>query len=140
MSTESTTPTVLPKKKDKFFGMDTEDVALGLGCAAVAGVAILGFLKLQDMNVLPRPPMAAGGAGGGQPNSRVTIGPPPEGLAAGVPPVVVNPAQSNGGIVERDPLGPNVNSIPMSFDNDEYVDQERMAKSRSSVDRINAGY
>jgi len=137
MSTESTSVTPTIKKKDKFFGMDTEDVALGLGCAAVAGVAILGILKLQDMNVLPKPPIAAGGAGQ---SSRVTIGPPPEGLAAGVPPVVVNPAQSNGGIVERDPLGPNVNSIPMSFDNDEYVDQERMAKSRSSVDRINAGY
>ena len=128
LSTEST-PTITPvKKKDKFFGMDTEDIALGLGAAAVAGVAILGFLKLQDMNVIPKPPQVA-------PNSRVTIGPPPEGLNAQLAPV----AQPPTGVVERDPLGPNTNSVPMDL-GDNYIDQERLAKARSSVDRINAGY
>ena len=128
MSTESTTtPTVISKKKDKLFGMDTEDIALGLGAAAVAGVAILGFLKLQDMNVIPKPPQ--------QVQSRVTIGPPPEGLNALPTPVQQPPT----GVVERDPLGPNTNSVPMDL-GDNYVDQERLAKARSSVDRINAGY
>ena len=112
--------------------MDTEDIALGLGAAAVAGVAILGFLKLQDMNVIPKPPQQI-------PNSRVTIGPPPEGLNALPTPVQQPPT----GVVERDPLGPSTNSVPMDLgdrDRDNYIDQERLAKARSSVDRINAGY
>ena len=140
MSTEPTVTTTSPiKKKDKLFGMDNEDIAIGLGAAALAGVAILGFLKLQDMNVIPKPPMPNGQV----PNSRVTIGPPPEGLGALTPPPVVAGAPTTGGgggVFERDPLGPNVNSIPMSLNDDEFIDQERMAKSRSSVDRINAGY
>ena len=37
LSTETTTPITPVKKKDKLFGMDTEDIALGLGAAAVAG-------------------------------------------------------------------------------------------------------
>lgn len=131
MSTEPTvTPPVISKKKDKFFGMDTEDVALGLGAAAVAGVAILGFLKLQDMNVIPKPQPV--------PQSRVTIGPPPENINANIP-APQPTAQQATGVVERDPLGPNTNSVPMEL-GDNYIDQERLAKSRSSVDRINAGY
>ena len=134
MSTESTasTPITPVKKKDKILGMDTEDIALGLGAAAAFGVAILGFLKLQDMNVIPKPPQVA-------PNSRVTIGPPPEGLNALPTPVQQPPT----GVVERDPLGPSTNSVPMDLgdrDRDNYIDQERLAKARSSVDRINAGY
>lgn len=133
MSTETTTPITPVKKKDKILGMDTEDIALGLGAAAVAGVAILGFLKLQDMNVIPKPPQA-----GQVPNSRVTIGPPPEGLNTNLPTPTAAPVT---GVVERDPLGPNTNSVPMDFgDKDNYIDQERLAKARSSVDRINAGY
>ena len=134
MSIESTTSTTPIKKKDKLFGMDTEDIALGLGAAAVAGVAILGFLKLQDMNVIPKPPQA----GQGQVQSRVTIGPPPEGLNANASQLTPTSAPVTG-VVERDPLGPNTNSVPMDL-GDNYIDQERLAKARSSVDRINAGY
>ena len=135
LSTEST-PTITPvKKKDKILGMDTEDIALGLGAVAAFGVAILGFLKLQDLNVIPKPPQA------GQVQSRVTIGPPPEGVNANGQPIVTVQQPPTGGVVERDPLGPNTNSVPMDLgDRDNYIDQERLAKARSSVDRINAGY
>ncbi len=129
MSSEPTTTAITPvKKKDKLFGLDTEDVALGLGAAAVAGVAILGFLKLQDMNVLPKPQVP--------PQSRVTIGPPPEGINL-PPPIAASPQAT--GVVERDPLGPNTNSVPMDL-GDGYIDQERLAKNRNSMDRINVGY
>ena len=124
MSTESTATPTPVKKKDKILGMDTEDIALGLGALGVLGVAVLSFLKLQDMNVLPRGPQAQ------TPQSRVTIGAPPD-----VQPQPVA-AATTGGVVERDPLGPESNSVPM----DDYIDQERLAKSRSTVDRINAGY
>ena len=132
MSTEPTTVIPPPKKKDKLFGFDNEDIALGLGAAALAGVAILGFLKLQDMNVIPRPPLPLGQ----QPNSRVTIGPPPDGLAPGQGqnPVM---APTTNGMVERDPLGPNTNSVPMELGADGYIDEERLAKSRNNFDRIN---
>ena len=126
MSTESTATPTPVKKKDKILGMDTEDIALGLGALGVLGVAVLSFLKLQDMNVLPKPPQQI-------PQSRVTIGAPTD-----VQPQAVA-AAATGGVVERDPLGPESNSVAMDLGSD-YVDQERLAKSRSSIDRINAGY
>ena len=132
MSSESSSTAISPttKKKDKLFGMDNEDIALGLGAAALTGVAILGFLKLQEMNVIPKPPMPLGQ----QPNSRVTIGPPPEGLP--IPPPVVASTTNTNGMVERDPLGPNTNSVPMEL-GDGYIDEERLVKSRNNFDRIN---
>ena len=124
MSTEST-PTPA-KKRDKIFGFDIEDITLGLASLAAAGVAVLGVMKVQEMGIL-KPPGAVG-----PPQSRVTIGPPPEVV---VPPVVA--PTTPGGMVERDPLGPNANSVVM----DGEVDQEKFARSRAgAVERINAGY
>ena len=120
-------PTPSPKK-EKILGLFTqEEASLGLGALATVGVAILGFLKLQDMNIIPKPPMSAP-LGQMPPNgSRVTFDQPSAVTST-------TPAPQRTKTLERDPLGPNVNSIAMDQDED-YIERKTRVE-----DRINAGY
>lgn len=139
MSIESTAaPTPTPHKKDKILGLFTlEEASLGLGALATVGVAILGFMKLQDMNIIPRPQPVGLATSLAQPNgSRVTIG---DELPVAAASTQQNPmhAHAQTRTLERDPLGPNINSVAMDTGGaeDNYVER----KSRFD-ERINAGY